>query len=142
MTEMDMDWVRVQMTEAKLKRSVGTAILKLMDVWEKMNHTDAVSKEIIEAFGKLALGHALVEPKMDELAGTWIAAQPGQLKVTDIIRVKGNAFDGDLGKMHNGRVGKIVGVRYGDIVVKTIDDKFPALDGAHYSPHMLEVLVR
>ena len=141
MSNIDIDWVKEQMTAAKLKQSVGTSILRLFEVWNTMNHSDQTAKETIEFFSKLALGHAIVEPTLDELTGTWVAAQPGQLKVTDIVRVKSDAYDGSLGRIHNGRIGKIVGIRYGDIVVKTIDNKEPLLEGAHYSPHILDKLV-
>ena len=140
--DTNMDWVREQMTAAKLKQSVGTSVLRLLEVWDTMNHKPETAKETIEAFSKLALGHALVEPTMDELQGEWVAAQPGKLKVTDIVRVKADAYDGDLGKIHNGRIGRIVGIRYGDIVVKMIDGKQPHIEGAHYSPHLLDKLVQ
>lgn len=143
MRNTDMDWVREQLTEAKTKRAVGDAVLLLLEVWEKIKQTSVDNdKDITEKFGKLALGYALVEPTVDGLEGTWVQAMPGQMKVTDVVRVKSDAFDGDLGRMHNGRVGKIVGVRYGDIIVNSIDKKQPSLDGSHYSPHMLEILVR
>lgn len=140
--DINMDWVKEQMTEAKLRQSVGTSVLRLLEVWETMNHQSDTARETIRAFSKLALGYALVEPEMDEFSGTWVQAQPGQLKVTDIVRVKSDAYEGDLGRMHNGRIGKIVGIRYGDIVVKTVDGKTPQIDGAHYSPHILDKLVR
>lgn len=141
MPNINMDWVRQQMTEAKVKQSVGTAVLRLLEVWETMNHRENTAKETLETFSKLAMGHALVEPKISGFDGVWVPAQPGQISVTDIVRVKTDAFDGELGVVHNGRIGKVVGVRYGDIIVKTVDDKTPLLDGAHYSPHMLEKLV-
>ena len=141
MAKTEDSWVREQLTNAKTKRAVGTAVLKLLDTWNEIVITEENAKDAIEKFGKLSLGHAIVEEKVDQLKGTWVQAQPGQLKVTDIVRVKTDVFNGDLGKMHNGRVGKVVGVRYGDIIVKTIDDRLPVLDGSHYSPHMLDKLV-
>jgi hypothetical protein len=33
-------------------------------------------------------------------------------------------------------------VRYGDIIVKSIDEREPSLDGTHYSPHDLEKLIQ
>lgn len=142
MSEIDMNWVRDQMTEAKVTQTVGTSVLRLLEVWETMNHKEETAKNTIEIFSKLALGHALVEGTIDNLSGTWVDARPGQITVTNIVRVKSDIFSDNLGKIHNGRVGKVVGVRYGDIIVKTIDGKTPELDGAHYAPHMLEKLVK
>ncbi len=81
---------------------------------------------------------AVVETPKDEI---WEDARPGFLKVGDEVRVKADAFEDELGQLHNGRRGKIVGVRYGDIIIKTIDGKEPVLDGSHYSPYKLEKLV-
>lgn len=142
MSKADMDWVKKQMTAAKVKQSVGTSVLRLLEVWNTMNHKEDTAKDTVDIFSKLALGHALVEGETDEFSGTWVPAQPGQLKVTDIVRVKSDVFDGELGMAHNGRVGRVVGVRYGDIIVKTVDGKEPSLSGAHYSPHMLDKLVK
>jgi hypothetical protein len=142
MSDMDMDWIQDQMTEAKVTQTVGTSVLRLLEVWGTMNHKDETAKKTVEIFAKLALGHTLVEGRVDTLSGTWVNAQPGQIKVTDIVRVRSNEFSDNLGIIHNGRVGKVVGVRYGDIIVKTIDGKTPELDGAHYSPHMLEKLIK
>ena len=67
--------------------------------------------------------------------------QPGNIKVAEVVRVKADLFDGELGPIHNGRVCRVVGVRYGDVIVKSIDDRTPVLDGTHYSPHDLQKLV-
>ena len=58
-----------------------------------------------------------------------------QLLSTDFI------FDGEQGKAYNGRRGRVVGVRYGDVIVKTDDGKTPVLDGIHFKPENLEKLV-
>jgi hypothetical protein len=137
-----MDWIKQQMTAAKVKQSVGTSVLRLFEVWGTMNHDEKTAQETVEIFSKLAVGHSLVEGETDEFSGTWVPAQPGQIIVTDIVRIKSSAFAGELGIVHNGRVGRVVGVRYGDIIVKTVDGKTPELSGAHYSPHMLDKLVK
>lgn len=139
---IDIEWVKEQMTKAKVRQGAGTSVLRLMDVWNEMNHKPETAKETMDVFSKLALGIALVAPEPDELQGTWIAAQPGQIKVADIVRVHLDAFVGELGQIHNGRIGRVVGVRYGDVIIKTIDDRDPVLDGAHYSPHKLDKLVK
>jgi hypothetical protein len=72
----------------------------------------------------------------------WVRAQAGAIKVADTVRVMYNAFDEDSGKSAmNGRRGRVVGVRYGDIIVKTNDGKNPVIDGAHFKPENLEKLV-
>ena len=82
MAKTEDSWVREQLTNAKTKRAVGTAVLKLLDTWNEIVITEENAKDAIEKFGKLSLGHAIVEEKVDQLKGTWVQAQPGQLKVT------------------------------------------------------------
>lgn len=137
---VDMEWVYEQLTEAKVKQNVGTAVIRLLEVWNTMNHTEKTLEDTLETFKKLASGQPLVLPKDDE-NGFWIQAQPGQIVVADKVRVRADAFKGQLGPRHNGRVCRVVGVRYGDIIVKSIDGKSPELDGTHYSPHDLEKFI-
>lgn len=141
MSELNMDWVKEQLTQNKTRKMTGDAVLELLDAWKNVKKppkTD-ISKEVVELFSKLALGHALVKEDKNE---TWVPAQAGAVKVADIVRVKFDAFDEASGKYHlNGRRGKIVGVRYGDIVVKSDDGRTPLLDGVHFRPENLEKLV-
>lgn len=139
MAEVDNDWVRSQLTENKTKKVVGDSVLKLLATWEQLKQpTDKNAKDIIDIFSKLALGHSIVEDNPNE---SWIVAQAGFIKVADTVRVRSNAFDGEQGKAYNGRRGRVVGVRYGDVIVKTDDGKTPVLDGIHFKPENLEKLV-
>lgn len=135
---VDYEWVREQMTLAKVRVAPGEAVLQLLNAWENVDLPDAFVDDAIEHFAKLARGTAIVPTNPNE---RWEDARPGGIKVGDIVRIKDDAFKGELGQMHNGRKGRIVGIRYGDIVVKSIDDRTPVLDGAHYSPHHLQKLV-
>lgn len=139
MSEIDYDWVKAQLTESRVRRGPGDAVLELLKTWEGIELSEELAKEAISIFSKLALNHALIEDKSDEV---WVPAQPGQLKVADEVRVKADAFDGKLGKTHNGRRGKVIAIRYGDIIVNSIDSKLPVLDGAHYSPYHLEKRIK
>jgi len=142
MAKVDMPWVKEQLTNNRTKRVVGDHVLALLEKWEDLKNTDPDPKkneanlsQIVEIFSKLALGHAIVKEDKNE---TWVPAQAGQIVIADEVRVKWNAFDGDMGKTHNGRRGKVVSIRYGDIIVKTTDGKEPMLDGFHYTPQQLE----
>lgn len=139
MPEVNYDWVKEQMQGAKVKVGVGNAILKLLEQWEKLNLSDNQTKETIEFFRHLALGYSILPEKSTE---KWIDAQPGNIMVGDEVRVKFDAFQGSTGSMHNGRRGKVVGVRYGDIIFKATDGKKPDLEGSHYSPHQLQKRVQ
>lgn len=142
MANLDLDWVKEQLTQNKTKKMTGDAVLQLLDTWESIKRppkTD-ISKDIIDIFSKLALGHALVKTDKDE---TWVPVQSGAIKVSEIVRVKFDAFDEESGKHQlNGRKGRVVGVRYGDIIIKTDDNKLPVLDGTHFRPENLEKLIQ
>lgn len=135
---LDMDWVKSQLQAARVRKVVGDATMKLIDTFEEIELTDEQKTTAVEMFSKLALGHAHVKDKKTE---TWVDARPGAITIADVVRVKSDAFNGETGTLHNGRVGKVVGVRYGDVIFRSTDGKEPVLDGAHYSPHMLEKLV-
>lgn len=141
MPEVNYEWVRQQLEEAKVKVGSGNAVLKLLEVWEQQTKlSDNLAKEAIEVFSKLALGANIVEDKA-AVNEVWIPVQPGQIKVGDTVRVLADAFSDKAGVMHNGRRGKIVAVRYGDIIFKSTDGRTPELNGVHYSPYKLEKLV-
>lgn len=139
MKNLDMDWVKQQLQAARVRKPVGDATIKLVELFDSFDLTDEFKVQTIDLFTKLAMGHAFVKENKNEV---WVPVRPGDIKVTEEVRVKADAFDGRLGTVHNGRRGVVVGVRYGDVIVKTTDGKNPVLEGAHYSPHMLEKLVR
>ena len=139
MPNVDYAWVREQMQAARVKVGTGNAVLKLLETWETLKLTDNQVKEVLQFFSIFAKGHVVIEENPDEV---WVDARPGAITVGDEVRVKATAFDGDTGKIHNGRRGKVVGVRYGDIIFKSTDDKQPLIDGGHYSPHQLEKRVK
>jgi len=127
------------MQEAKVKVGVGNALLKLIAAWEPLKISGPQQKEVLALFSKLALGHAVTPEVANEV---WIDAQPGAITVGDQVRVKLDAYEGSTGSMHNGRRGKVVGIRYGDIIFRSNDDKEPILDGSHYSPWQLQKRVQ
>ena len=144
MADTNMDWVKEQLTQNKTKKAVGDSVIKLLGTWDEVKQKNESLKtinpqEIIDIFSKLAMGYVLVKENKNE---RWIKAQIGQIKVADVVRVPFNAFDESTGKSNlNGRRGRIVAVRSGDIIVKTDDGKLPVLDGVHIRPEFLEKLL-
>lgn len=138
MGNLDIDWVKSQLQAAKVRKPVGDATMKLIELIDSLDLTPEFRDKTIEMFASLAKGHVVIKEKKNE---TWVQVQPGFVKVADVVRVKADAFDGELGTIHNGRRGVVVGVRYGDVIIKSNDDKTPVLDGAHYPPAKLEKLI-
>jgi hypothetical protein len=140
MPEINFDWVRQQMQDAKVKIGTGTALLALLETWNTQKLSDNQVKEVVEYFSKLVTGENIYEDKtVDEV---WVPAMPGQLTVGDEVRVLSNAFSDKAGVTHNGRRGKIIAIRYGDVIFKSTDGKTPDLEGVHYSPYKLEKRVQ
>lgn len=136
--KLDRDWVISQIEAARVKRPVGNATLKLVDFIDSLNISNETKRQAFELASKIALGHAIVEDNKDEV---WVPVRPGDIRTAEQVRVRSDAFSGDIGVIHNGRRGVVIGVRYGDVIVKTTDGKDPYLEGAHYSPHQLEKLI-
>jgi hypothetical protein len=144
MVDTNTEWVKQQLTQNKTKKAVGDSVLKLLATWDEVKKKNEASKtinpqDIVDIFSKLAMGHALIQENKNE---KWTKAQIGQIKVADTVRVLFNAFDESTGKSSlNGRRGRIVAVRSGDIIIKTDDGKLPVLDGIHVRPEFLEKLI-
>jgi hypothetical protein len=142
---LDINWVKAQLEGARVPIPVGVATLRLVEAWNECTgleeHTAAQTSEI---FAKLARGHAIYSPPPppDFDNAEFFDAVPGFISVGDIVRVKPDAFSGDAGVIHNSRLGRVVAVRFGDIIVKSIDGIEPEIDGAHYSPHHLQKMLQ
>lgn len=142
MSIVNYDWVAQQMTAARVTQEEGEAALRLLATWQELDFTtEDVAQSTIALFGKLAQGHAVV-PEVAAADELWVDLQPGQIVVSDEVRVKPDAYTGEAGTLHNGRRGKVVGVRYGDVIFRSNDGREPLIEGAHHSPHKLEKRVR
>jgi len=137
---VDFEWVKEQLTKARVRKGPGDVAIELLKKWEEIDLPEELASEAINTFAELAKGHALVEEGNKE--EVWVPAMAGHMKVADQVRVKKDAFQGELGKMHNGRRGVVIAIRYGDIIVNSTDNRKPSLDGSHYSPHHLEKRVK
>jgi hypothetical protein len=140
--EVNKDWIAEQLAAAKVKVGSGKAILRLLETWSELPKlSDAMLDEVLTVFPKLAKGFTLKEEEK-ESDYDWRPLQPGNIVLGDVVRVKADAFRGDIGPMHNSRVGKVIAVRYGDVIVNSTDGKSPELKGVHYSPYKLEKRVK
>jgi hypothetical protein len=138
MRDLNIEMAKSQLEMAKVSVDVGTSVMKLLEFWKTLPHLASNDAQIVDVFSKLAVGIALIDNQGNEI---WEPGMPGFIRVGDEVRVLANAFEGELGQLHNGRRGRVVAVRSGDIIVKTTDGREPALDGSHYSPYKVEKLV-
>jgi hypothetical protein len=139
MRNINYEWVKSQFATAKIRVGVGKAVLELLKTWEQIDMDAEKSRQVLEIFSRVGMGHSLVTINPEEV---WVEARRGDIKVGDIVRVASDAFDGTTGHLHNGRRGVIVAVRSGDIIFNSTDDQEPRIEGAHYSPEKLQKKVR
>lgn len=138
MTMSDIEWARAQMKAAGLVQPTQAAVEKLLKALDAMQLSITAENDVVSTFAKLAVGTALVaeQETVDEV---WEQARAGNLVLADEVRVKTDAYAGELGVAHNGRRGRVVGIRYGNIYIKYYG---VSGDGMHHKPAALEKRVR
>lgn len=135
MSAVDFDWARKQLSRMPVSETTKISILGLLADWDKLDRIPDDEAMILSLFSALAKGHAIVE---DDPEDVWAPAESGDIVLADIVRVRKDAFTGDAGHLHNGRIGRVVSIRYGDIIVRSIDGLEPELDGVHYPAAKLD----
>lgn len=137
--ELDLSWAEGQIAAARVPVPVGKATIALLKAWAELNFPNESQRDrAIEIFSSLAKNESVVE----ETEGVWKSVQVGfMIQVGDTVRVRKDAFTDEAGRVHNGRVGRVLAKRSGDIIIRTTDDRKPYLDGAHYPPSALELKV-
>ena len=135
--KFDREWALDQLAAAQVNLPVGNAVVKLINAWDsRADFKDAKKdEEVIDLFLRLVKGENIAP---DE--GDWEPAEAGfTLSTGQIVRISPTAFQGNLGRIHNGRLVKVVARRWGDIIVDSVDGKNPELRGAHYPPNVIQV---
>lgn len=134
-----INWENDQMVEARIPKEASEVVRKLLNVWAEFTVPDKKHQAlIIRTFETLTQGHSLVV--QDLPTERWEAANPGRIHVRDTVRVRHDAYSDETGRMHNGRRGRVIGVRYGDIIIKYEDGRQPPFDAVHHAPAKLERL--
>jgi hypothetical protein len=137
---VDEIWVQDQLDGAGIDKPTQDVVKTLLSSWDGMEVPDNLQEgsalaTLIETFATLAQGHGLRPVETEEV---WVPVQRGFVHTGDEVRVRHDAFDGKVGLYHNGRRGKVVAVRSGDIVFRSTDTISPPIDGARYQPDKLE----
>lgn len=132
-------WVNDQLKRAGTDAGISRRITALLDAFEELDISPEDAPAVLTAFSSLAQNESLVPDAPEEV---WVSVQRGLINVADEVRVKHNAFEGNLGIVHNGRRGKVVAIRSGDIIFRSTDNLEPFMDGTHYQPEKLEKRIR
>jgi hypothetical protein len=64
-----------------------------------------------------------------------------KVKIGDKVQVSQDAFEGKLGKIHNGRIGVVVDIIYGDVIFSSQDMRLPKLEKTYYPPSVIKKVV-
>lgn len=136
MPKVNFDWVRAQLRGASVRQGPGDAAISLLKTWESVPLEGELAEDAVEIFSALALDHALIKTPANE---SWVqCVSGGQTRVGDVVRIKHNAYKSEAGVIHNGRVGKVTGIRSGDVIFRSTDGLEPFLDNTHHSFQALE----
>lgn len=131
--KFDREWALDQLAAAQVNLPVGNAVVKLLNAWNETPEKYQTD-EVLKLFVKLATGEAIAADEK------WVPAEAGfTLSTGQIVRIAPNAFRGSLGKIHNGRLVKVVDRRWGDIIVDSVDGKNPELRGTHLPPNVIQI---
>lgn len=134
-------WATNQLEDVQAPEREAKLVMRMLEEWwdDQLEPGDD-PWQALGWFEQLARGKALPTPEQADVNWRWEQARPGGLVVRDYVRVKADAYEGDTGRMHNGRSGYIVRISAGDILVKYDDGKLPELVGLppRHSPHFLE----
>lgn len=112
-------------------------IMALLEVLEDGPQDDAKLDEVLEKFSKLAKGQMIADPEPD---AKWLSGAVQTPGVGQTVRVPVDKFTGQRGQALNGRVGKVVAIRYGDVIFNTTDD-LEYIEGLRLRPHELETKI-
>ena len=140
MSSVDYEWIKKQFGLAKVGQIEGDTIMALLKAWETAAPKDPVKAGVaIELFKQLSQGYALVE----ESEEVWAKAKAGYLiLVGDRVRVSSDAFPGEAGVLHNGRRGRVVAKRSGDVIVRVDDASGLKSQDVHYPWDKLEKQIK
>lgn len=114
----NIEWIHQQLQTAGLMhKAEGNVILGIINAVNKRQFPGFTLEDLDECMGhalSLYKGHPIVDANDER---QWAEAIPGELSVKDIVRVKLDAYQGKVGTVHNGRVGRVSAMRNGSIHV-------------------------
>lgn len=146
------DWANQQLTDAGYSDPSASAtrfvIDKILDAASEIFASDevvtAATVTAISLLGSEALTAERWTPKKRaeeaDANALWIPVTPGMSITSGMtVRVKADAYSDDVGRLHNGRAGKVVGVRRGMVLLQYPGE--PTGAAHHHTLTLLEVRV-
>lgn len=134
MKDTEWGWVSKQLEASTLDQQTKDAVVYVLERLRKEEISDEQEVAALKAAVELVQGHSIAVALKDE---RWGPVVPGDYKVKDTVRVRANAFEGEMGQLHNGKRGRVVASRNGFVVV-VLDDSPSSEIQMHYKPEHLE----
>jgi hypothetical protein len=142
---IDVDWAEAQLEDAgytdRTQDSIDVreAAMLLVLQFNSIDLGAATKLEVLEMFTKLAQQQELVGRDVQSPGARWSEFQLGaEVRPGATLRVREDAYEGDAGDKHNGRVGHFVGARGGQAIVQYANSTDGT--GHRHNPDKLEVL--
>lgn len=140
----EREWAQEQLRDVALSNDQKSAIQNLLYVYWTARDTRKLDtpdmKKVLELFGELAQGHAVVEENRPDEA--WLQAKPGNVHMGETVRVRFDAYEEQDAVNHNGRVGVVVATRPDEVRVRYTDGKEPSPPYVRHRTAALEKRIR
>lgn len=137
MKDTKWGWVSKQLEASALDQPTKDAVVYVLERLRKEELDDDQELRALQAAVELVQGHSIEVARAEE---RWGPVVPGYYAVKDTVRVKKDAFGGDLAREHNGKRGRVVATRNGFVVV-VLDESPSSEIQMHYRPEHLERLI-
>jgi hypothetical protein len=137
--ERQLDLAGYRPAEGGYNQIVHTSVMSLCRAFGEMNFAAAPpgqEKMIIDLFTELANHRSL------PVAGdtrVWVPSRQAPPGPGTIVRVISDGFDGEQGRLFNGREAVVAGARRGDFIIEFTDEQEPA--GARLLASQLETRI-
>lgn len=138
MKDTKWGWVSKQLEASALDQQTSDAVVYVLERLRKEELSDEQEVAALQAAVALAQGHSIAVAREEE---RWGPVIPGDYAIKDTVRVRANAFEGEMGQLHNGKRGRVVAARNGFVVV-VLDDSPSSEIQMHYWPEHLERLLK
>lgn len=133
--EYDYEWARAQLEGTGLTTKGRKTVIAVLEALEAAETPDAeAALRVLQAATSLSQGHSL-DTRREELVA-WVQLRPGEYKRGARVRVAPDAYEGDVGALHNGRAGRVV--RVSGLKVSVAYDDLLARDAVLHSPTKLQ----
>ena len=137
--ERQLDLAGYRPSDGGNNQIVHTSVMNLCRVFGEMNFTAAPpgQERLIVAIVTELINHRALP--VANSTRRWVPSRQSPPGTGSMVRVKHDAFEGNQGRMYNGREAVVEGVRRGDFIIAFLDGEQPP--GARLVAAQMETMV-